>query len=110
MSAKEAPLVALLGRGATYGGDLRFEGRVRIDGTFKGRVYTEDVLEIGEGGLVDGEIDAATLVVSGTAAGRIHARDRLVLAATGALRGTVDAGSIEVAPGARIDATLKVGA
>jgi cytoskeletal protein CcmA (bactofilin family) len=106
----EAPLVALLGRGATYGGDMRFEGRVRIDGVFKGRVYTEDVLEIGEGGLLDGEVDAATLIVAGTVSGRIHARDRLVLLSTGQLRGTVDAASLEVEPGGRIEATLRVGA
>ncbi len=106
---KERPLAALLGRGAQFGGDLHFEGRVRVDGTFKGRIFTDDTLEIGESGVVDGEIDAAVLVVAGIAAGKVRARDRLVLESTGTLRGAVDAGSLEVHAGGRIDATLKVG-
>ena len=109
MKAPERPLAALLGKGAQFGGDLTFEGRVRVDGTFKGRIFTEDILEIGEPGLVDGEIDAAVLVVAGVAAGKIRARDRIVLEATGLLRGHVDAPTIDVRPGGRIDATLKVG-
>lgn len=105
----EAPLSALLGRGATWSGDLSFEGRVRIDGIYRGRIYTEDVLEIGEGGLVEGEIDAATLVVAGTASGGVRARRRLLLEASGLLKGRVDATTIEVTPGGRIDAVVKVG-
>lgn len=106
---KERPLAALLGRGAQFGGDLSFEGRVRVDGAFRGRIYTEDTLEIGEPGLVDGVIDAAVLIVAGTASGKVRVRDRLVLEATGTLRGEVDAATLEVRPGGRIDATLKVG-
>lgn len=109
MKPTERPLAALLGKGAQFGGDLTFEGRVRVDGTFKGRIFTEDTLEIGEPGLVDGEIDAAVLVVAGTAAGKIRARDRIVVEPTGVLRGQVDAPSVDVRPGARIDAVLKVG-
>jgi cytoskeletal protein CcmA (bactofilin family) len=105
----ERPLAALLGRGAQFGGDLSFEGRVRVDGTFKGRIFTEDTLEIGEPGVVDGEIDAAVLIVSGTAAGKVRARERLVLEASGILRGQVDTPSLEVHPGGRIEATVRVG-
>ncbi len=103
------PLAALLGRGAQFGGDLSFEGRVRVDGTFKGRIFTEDTLEIGAPGVVDGEIDAAVLIVAGTASGKIRARDRLVLEATGTLKGQVDAPAIEAHPGGKIDAVLRVG-
>lgn len=103
------PLAALLGRGAHYSGDLTFEGRVRVDGAFKGRMFTEDVLEIGEGGIIDGEIDAATLIIAGTAQGRIRARERVLLESTGTLRGQLDAATLEVHPGARIEATVKVG-
>jgi cytoskeletal protein CcmA (bactofilin family) len=107
--AVERPLAALLGKGAQFGGDLTFEGRVRVDGTFRGRIYTEDTLEIGEPGLVDGEIDAAVLVVAGVASGQVRARDRLVLEATGRLLGQVDTPSLEVRPGGRIDAVVRAG-
>ncbi|MDP2315650.1 MAG: polymer-forming cytoskeletal protein [Pseudomonadota bacterium] len=104
----ERPLAALLGRGAQFGGDLSFEGRVRVDGTFKGRIFTEDVLEIGEHGAVDGEIDASVLIVAGTASGNVRARERLVLEATGLLKGQVESPMLEVHPGGRIDAVVRV--
>ena len=44
MSADERPLSGLLGRGATYEGELTFEGRVRLDGTFKGKLTTTEFL------------------------------------------------------------------
>ena len=44
-------ITTLLGRGATFDGKLTFEGTVRIDGRFKGEVFSEDVLVIGEGQL-----------------------------------------------------------
>lgn len=106
--APERPLAALLGRGAQFGGDLSFEGRVRVDGTFKGKIFTEDTLEVGEPGFIDGDVDAAVLIVSGVASGNIRARDRLVLESTGMLKGHVETPSLEVHPGGRIDAVLRV--
>ncbi len=105
----EPPLAGLLGRGVTWTGELRFEGRVRIDGTFQGSVYTDDVLEVGEGGRVEGNVDAATLIVAGTVDGKVHARDRVLVEATGTLLGEVHAANLETVPGARIRAKLRVG-
>ena len=45
-------ITTLLGRGATFEGKLTFEGTVRIDGRFKGEVFSDDVLVIGEGAIV----------------------------------------------------------
>jgi cytoskeletal protein CcmA (bactofilin family) len=109
LAEREQPLAALLGKGARYTGEMSFDGRVRVDGQFSGRIFTEDVLEIGESGVVDGQIDAATLVVAGTAKGDIRVRDRLVLQPTGRLLGKVDARSLEVRPGGRIEAEVRAG-
>lgn len=105
-----APLAALLGRGARYSGDLSFEGRVRVDGHFKGRIHTEDVLEVGEGGVVEGDIDAATLIVSGRVSGTVRATRRLTVTRSGSLSGQVDAAAVEIEPGARLDARIRTGA
>ncbi len=109
MSREQRPLSALLGQGATWSGNLSFEGRVRIDGIYRGRIFTQDVLEIGSGGLVSGELDVATLIVSGTAEGTIRARERLIVESTGTVRGKIEALVLEARPGARIDATVKIG-
>ncbi len=104
----ERPLAALLGKGAKYSGELSFEGRVRVDGLYEGRIHTDDILEVGEGGKVVGEVDVATLIVSGTVDGTIRVRERLTLRASGHLLGRVDAALLEVEAGGRIDAVVRV--
>ncbi|MCB9765872.1 MAG: polymer-forming cytoskeletal protein [Alphaproteobacteria bacterium] len=105
----ERPLAALLGRGAAFEGDLSFDGRVRLDGTFTGRMKASDTLEIGPHGQVEGEIEAATLRISGTVRGRVVATTLLVLDEGGVIHGEVEAAAMEMHPGARLDATVKAG-
>jgi cytoskeletal protein CcmA (bactofilin family) len=56
-------ITALLGRGTRFEGKLHFEGRVRIDGVFRGEIQSDDVLIIGEGAEVDAEIDVASVII-----------------------------------------------
>jgi cytoskeletal protein CcmA (bactofilin family) len=106
---KEPALNALLGRGAYYSGDLSFEGRVRLDGHFEGRIYTDDLLEIGELGLLEGEIDAAFVRVAGRVDGKLRVRQRLTLESSGRIYGEIDARELEVRPGATLRATVVSG-
>lgn len=107
MSGRE--LNALLGRGATYSGDLAFEGRVRVDGHFSGKIYTEEVLEIGESGQIEGQIDAAFAIVAGAVDGVLVARERLTIEPTGRVTGEVRARELVVRPGATLDARVRSG-
>jgi cytoskeletal protein CcmA (bactofilin family) len=58
-------ITALLGRGTRFEGKLHFEGRLRIDGTFRGEILTSDVLVLGDGADVEAEIDVGMLIVKG---------------------------------------------
>ena len=109
MAPKERHLNALLGRGATYEGDLSFEGRVRVDGVFRGQIYTDDVLEIGESGVLEGEIDAEELIVAGRVDGKIRVRGLLTVEATGCIQGDLDAAKMVTREGATLRATVIVG-
>src|ERR1700723_3273199 len=73
-------LNALLGRGTHFEGKLFFEGRVRIDGGFKGEIRGDDVLVIGEGAMVSGDVYVATCIVTGGEVdANIRARDAIEL-------------------------------
>jgi len=73
-------LTALLGRGTRFDGKLQFEGRVRIDGVFRGEIQSEGVLVVGEGASVQAEISVSTLIVKGgTLKGNVHAREAIEL-------------------------------
>lgn len=105
---RDLPLNAVMGPGAHYEGDLAFEGRVRIDGHFTGRVYTEDVLELGPDGVIEGEADVARAIISGEVRGRIRVRERLLLEASGRIHGLLDAGRVEIRPGAQISGEVRI--
>jgi cytoskeletal protein CcmA (bactofilin family) len=66
-------ITALLGRGTDFEGKLSFEGHVRIDGGFRGEIKSSGVLIVGDGAAIEGEIEAATVIVKG---GRLVANVR----------------------------------
>ncbi len=105
---KPEPPLTVMGPGTHWEGDLTFEGRVRVDGQFEGRLYTEDVLEVGTAGRIDGELDVARAIVSGRINGKMRVRDTLVVEGTGVIDGHLDAAVVEVRPGATMNATVRI--
>jgi len=90
---------ALLGKGATFEGKLTFEGTVRIDGTFKGEIFTDDILVIGEGARVDGEIKAGAVMVNGEVKGNIVASRHVDLHKPARVMGNITTPTIEIEKG-----------
>jgi len=73
-------LTALLGRGTRFEGKLHFEGRVRIDGAFRGEIRSDGVLIIGEGARVHADVYVSTLIVKGgNLTGLVEARKSIEL-------------------------------
>jgi cytoskeletal protein CcmA (bactofilin family) len=100
---------ALLGRGTQFEGKLFFDGRVRIDGGFRGEIRGDDVLVIGEGALVTGEIHVATCIVTGgEVEANIRARDAIELYAPCKVTGALHAPAIFIDRGVQFDGTCKM--
>ena len=88
-------ITALLGRGTQFEGKLHFEGRVRIDGMFKGEIRSDDTLVIGEGAEVHADIDVATVIVrGGVVHGNIRARTAIEVHAPGRVVGDLHSPSL----------------
>ncbi len=102
------PGLTVMGPGTHYDGDLTFEGRVRVDGHFEGRMYTEDVLEVGLDGRIEGEFDVARAIISGTVDGQMRVREHLVVEATGRIEGKLDASVVRLEPGARLIGSVHI--
>ena len=92
-------ITTLLGRGASFEGKLTFEGTVRIDGRFKGEVFSDDVLVIGEGAIVEAEIDVGEIIVQGTVIGNIKAKRAIEVHAPGRIKGDIHTPSLQIDKG-----------
>ena len=92
-------ITTLLGRGATFEGKLTFEGTVRIDGRFRGEVFSDDTLVIGEGALVEAEIEIGEVIIQGTVVGNIKAKRSIEIHAPGRVKGDLHTPSLQVDKG-----------
>jgi cytoskeletal protein CcmA (bactofilin family) len=100
---------ALLGRGTHFEGKLHFDGRVRIDGSFRGEIEGQDVLVIGDGAHVVGEILVGTCIVTGgEIQANIRAHDAIELYPPAKVSGALHAPAIFIDRGVVFDGTCKM--
>jgi cytoskeletal protein CcmA (bactofilin family) len=101
-AARPAPageITTLLGRGAVFEGKLTFEGTVRIDGRFKGEVFSEDILVIGDGAHVEATIDVGEVIIQGTVVGNISAKRSIEIHAPGKVKGDLHTPTLQIDKG-----------
>ena len=92
-------VTALLDQGCTFDGRLTFEGTVRIGGTFRGEIFTNDTLVINPGARVDAQIEADTVIISGIVKGNIFARRKVIMHPPAMFTGTVTTPSLRIDEG-----------
>jgi cytoskeletal protein CcmA (bactofilin family) len=103
-------ITALLGRGTRFEGKLHFEGRVRIDGTFKGEIRGDDALVIGEGAEVIADIEAGMVIVKGgSIEGNVRAAHSIELYVPARASGTLHAPEVHIEKGVQFSGTCTIG-
>ena len=97
-------LQALLGPGAQFEGTLVFQGRIRIEGSFKGRIRSEDVLIIGASAAVEADVEVGALIVrGGTLKGDVRAKQLVEIYAPARVHGDIEAPQVFLEKGAVFD-------
>ena len=94
--------------GSHQTGELAIEGRIRIDGSFAGKIYSEERLDLGQNSLFEGDADVAEAEIAGTFIGNIRAREKLWVLPSGNIQGFIDAGITEIAPGGQITGEVRI--
>ena len=89
----------LLGRGSEFEGKLTFEGTVRIDGTLRGEVFSDDMLIVGEGARVEAEVDIGEIIIQGTVVGNIRAKRSIEILAPGRVKGDITTPNLQIDKG-----------
>ncbi|MFO7667653.1 MAG: polymer-forming cytoskeletal protein [Desulfobacterales bacterium] len=111
---KKANAVAFLGENTSFKGELSFHGTLRIDGQFKGQIYSEGTLIIGERGIVEADIDTHFVVISGEVHGNINAVYSTEINSKGKVYGSIVTSSLVIHEGVvfegncRMDHTRKL--
>ncbi|MBN8553856.1 MAG: polymer-forming cytoskeletal protein [Deltaproteobacteria bacterium] len=100
--------ITLLDRGCEFNGKLSFEGVVRIDGVFQGEIYSQDHLIIGEGAVVEANLQVGQLEISGSFMGDIRANEKLIVHSTGRINGKIQTRELEVHRGAQVDGQIEM--
>jgi cytoskeletal protein CcmA (bactofilin family) len=94
-------LQALLGAGAEFEGTLVFQGRIRIEGRFRGQIRSEDVLILGPSADVEASVQVGALIVrGGTLRGDVRARQLVEIYAPARVHGDIEAPQVYLEKGA----------
>lgn len=106
MFRKERPFVAfegkienVLGPTASFQGNLKSEGNVRIDGYFDGSIETAGNVIVGEAAKVIADITASNVQVWGAVKGSITASGRLEILPSGRVWGEIKVTSLLIDEG-----------
>ena len=101
---------SLIGATTRIEGNVYFSGGLRVDGAVRGNVAglpdQPATLVISEQARIDGEVQAAHVVVNGTINGPVDARETLELQAGSRVKGDIHYKSIEIQQGAVIEGRL----
>jgi cytoskeletal protein CcmA (bactofilin family) len=106
MKRTQTTLSGFLDKGCTIQGDVTFTDLLRIHGSVVGKVMSEDELLVGEGGVVEGEVVVARLMVAGTVRGTVRVTERLVVHSSGRVLAEVHAPRLVVDEGGLIEGAV----
>jgi cytoskeletal protein CcmA (bactofilin family) len=97
--SEENNIDAFLGEGSAFEGRMVFKENMRIDGTFRGDISSNDLLVIGATAKLKADVIVGSLIVSGYFEGDIKANTRVELRAPAQVIGDIQAPVVSVETG-----------
>jgi len=80
-------------------GNLKFTGELTLEGKLEGEVQTDGLLNLGDSAVVNGNINAQSVVVRGKINGNIYAKEKIEIKAKAELFGDIRATKLVVEEG-----------
>mgnify|MGYP001547960907 CR=1 FL=1 len=90
----------IIGSSIVIDGEISGDEDLVILGTVKGRISLKDTLQVERTGVVEADIESATVTIGGQITGNIQATERVELQADGRMVGDIKAPRILIADGA----------
>src|SRR5258708_2299575 len=105
---KARDFTTLVNEGTEIEGKVTFSGTVLLNGRMRGEIVSNDILVIGEKGLVNSSIHASIVEISGEVVGNINATDRIELHANCRVFGDIDAPVVIIDEGALLEGQCRM--
>ncbi len=99
----------VLDRESSFEGKMTFEGCVIINGKFKGEIFSDGKLIVGEGGLVEGKVEIGEIQIQGEVHGNILAKDKIEILAPAVVQGDISAPNLIIKEGAIFEGNCSMG-
>ena len=96
----------VIGDGMRLKGELHGTGPVVVFGRFEGDIVVEGTITVGEGGYVDANISAGTIVIDCVVRGNLSADTNVEIGPTGALTGSVKSAALNASSGATVKSEI----
>src|SRR5687767_3666922 len=80
-------------------GNLKFTGELLFEGKLEGEVNADGVLHLGESGVINGNVNANTVVVRGKINGNVNAKDKIEIKSKAELFGDIRAAKLAIEEG-----------
>lgn len=87
-------------------GDVETDGALRVDGRMEGTIHRADLVVVGEGASVVGDITAREVIVGGAVTGNIYAAQRTELLSNGIVAGDIRSAAILIQEGGVVQGRL----
>jgi cytoskeletal protein CcmA (bactofilin family) len=105
----ETPNISLIGAGTAIVGEVSAKGDIRIDGSVKGKLNVHGKIVLGNSGMIEGEVKAASADISGSIIGQMNISGALSMKATSKIEGDIKVGKLSIEPGALFTGNCQMG-
>ena len=96
----EEGLNTIIGKGSVIEGTLQVEGEIRVDGTVKGKISSAESLTVGNGGVVEADLNTKVAVIGGNVTGNVFASEKIELQSKAVVEGEITTKNLTVEEGA----------
>ncbi len=80
-------------------GNLKFSGELTFEGKLDGEIHSDGNLQLGDGSVVNGNINVGSVVVRGKVTGNVSAKDKIEIKAKTELFGDIRASKLTIEEG-----------
>ncbi len=107
-AARREPGLSVVARGMSINGHLDTNGVVKVEGKVTGSIRAERQVLVAKGGIVDGDILTAEVIIGGEVRGAIYADERVEVQATSLINGDITTKRILLQEGGEVNGHVRM--